>query len=184
VTSRQLVRPLAAPQAPLLARPYYSEQGTSPIVTSLAHVPEALAVTMPFIATVLGPSAIGARTKELAILRTSARLGCEYCVATHSVVALDSGCTAAEVRALRVGTDESDAIFSAAERALLRWVDAVIGATGAVAPAADLAAHYDEAEIVELTLLCAATLMLNRYCTALGLPVSAATVERLAAEGL
>jgi len=59
-------------------------------------------------------------------------------------------------------------------------------ATGAVAPtaAADLTAHYDEAEIVELTLLCAATVMLNRYCTALGLPVSAATVERLAAEGL
>ncbi len=181
-----LARPVAASQAPLLARPYYSEQGTSPIVTSLAHVPEALAVTMPFIATVLGPSAIGARTKELAILRTSARLGCEYCVSSHSVVALDSGCTAAEVSALRVGTDEGDAVFSASERALLGWVDAVAGATGAVAPtaAADLAAHYDEAEIVELTLLCAATVMLNRYCSALGLPVSAATVERLAAEGL
>jgi len=186
VTSRVIARPVAGSQAPLLARPYYREQGTSPIVTSLAHVPEALAVTMPFIATVLGPSAIGARTKELAILRTSARLKCEYCVSTHSVVALDSGCSAAEVRALRVGTDEGDAIFSAAERALLGWVDAVAGGTGAVAPAAgaDLAASYDEAEIVELTLLCAATVMLNRYCTALGLPVSAATIGRLAAEGL
>ena len=85
---------MAASQAPLLARPYYREQGTSPIVTSLAHVPEALDVTMPFIATVLGPSAIDARTKELAILRTSARMECEYCVSTHSVVALDSGCSA------------------------------------------------------------------------------------------
>ncbi len=186
MTSSKLARPVAASQAPLLARPYYSEQGTSPIVTSLAHVPEALDVTMPFIATVLGPSAIGARTKELAILRTSARMECEYCVSTHSVVALDSGCSALEVDALRAGTDEGDAVFSAPERALLGWVDAVAGGPGAVAPeaAADLAAHYDEAEVVELTLLCAATIMLNRYCTALELPASAATIGRLAAEGL
>jgi alkylhydroperoxidase family enzyme len=45
-------------------------------------------------------------------------------------------------------------------------------------------AHHSEAEVVELTLLCAATMMLNRYCSALELPTSPATLQRLATEGL
>jgi hypothetical protein len=39
-------------------------------------------------------------------------------------------------------------------------------------------------ELVELTLVASATLMLNRYCSALGLPTSASTLSRLADEGL
>ncbi len=181
-----LVTPVDPAQAPLLARPYYSEQATSPIVTSLAHVPEALEVTMPFIATVLGPSAIAARTKELVILRTSARLECSYCVQTHSAVALDSDVSVPEVRALRGERSWREAFPAAEERALLDWVDAVAGGVGALAArtSAQLREHFSQPEVVELTLLCAATLMLNRYCTALELPASAATIGRLAAEGL
>jgi hypothetical protein len=37
---------------------------------------------------------------------------------------------------------------------------------------------------VELTLVAGATLMLNRLCTALELPTSAATLARLEAEGV
>lgn len=171
-------------QAPLLARAYFRGADTSPIVASLAHVPEALEVTMPFIGVVLAPSAIDARTKELVILRTSARLGCTYCELTHAAVALDAGVTADEVRALRSpGPCEPEA---PQERALLAWVDVVAGGTGPVPEAAGAALreHYDEPEIAELTLLCATTVMLNRYCTALELPVAAATMRRLAAEGL
>jgi AhpD family alkylhydroperoxidase len=169
-------------QAPLLARPYYRGEATSPIVASLAHVPEALDVAMPFIGTVLGESAIDARTKELVILRTSVRLGCTYCELTHSVAALDAGVSVDEVRALRSpGACEFPA---AGERALLAWVDVVAGGVGPV-PEASIAAlreHHGEPEIAELTLLCAATVMLNRFCTALQLPVGATTLQRLAAE--
>lgn len=181
-----LVTPIDPLQAPLLARPYFRAEGTSPIVTSLAHVPEALEVTMPFIATVLGPSAISARTKELVILRTSARLECSYCVQTHSAVALDSDLSLAEVRALRGESPWPETFAAADERALIGFVDAVAGGAGAVpaGASATLREHFSEPEVVELTLLCAATLMLNRYCTALELPVSAGTLERLAAEGL
>jgi len=181
-----LVTPVEPVQAPLLARPHYRAAGTSPIVASLAHVPEALEVTMPFIATVLGPSAIAARTKELVILRTSARLECSYCVQTHSVVALDSDLSVAEVRALRGEEPWRDAFPAGDERALLGWVDVVAAGVGAVAAgaSAELREHFSEAEVVELTLLCAATVMLNRYCTALELPASAGTLQRLAAEGL
>jgi hypothetical protein len=39
-------------------------------------------------------------------------------------------------------------------------------------------------ELVELTLVAATTLMLNRYCSSLGLPTGAATLSRLHEEGL
>jgi len=181
-----LVSPVEAAQAPLLARPYYRGEATSPIVTSLAHVPEALEVTMEFVGMVLNASAIDARTKELVVVRTSALMECSYCVLTHSVVALDSDISAVEVRALRGEAPWPEVFPCAREQALLAWVDAVAATVGAVSPeaSADLRRHFSEAQIVELTLLCAATVMLNRYCTALELPVSEATLRRLAAEGL
>ena len=43
---------------------------------------------------------------------------------------------------------------------------------------------FDDHEIVELTLLVGCTLLLNRYATALRLPVGEATIARLATEGM
>jgi AhpD family alkylhydroperoxidase len=181
-----LVSAVERDQAPLLAAPHYRDAGTSPIVTSLAHVPEALDVTLPFVSVVLGPSAIDGRTKELVIVRTSALLECRYCVQTHSAVALDHGVTVAEVRALRGAEPSGAVVADDAERALLAWVDAVALGHGTVPDELGeaLAQHWSEAEIVELTLLCAATVMLNRYCSALALPTSPDTLRRLDAEGL
>lgn len=181
-----LVSRVEPAQAPLLARPYYRAEGTSPIVSSLAHVPEALEVTMPFVSVVLGPSAIDARTKELVIVRTSVLLECRYCVDTHCAVALDSGVTIAEVGALRLTRSPLEGWEREDERALLAWVDAVASGRGEVPGEVgeQLRGHYSEPEVVELTLLCAATIMLNRYCTALALPSSAPTLERLARERL
>ena len=171
--------------APLLARPYYADGDPGPIVAALAQVPELLAVTMPFLGTVLGPSAVPMRAKELVILRTSARVACRYCVESHSVVARQVGLSAAEVRALR-GEAAVEATFpDEAERALLDWCDAMVG-TGPVESAVRdrLRAVFADHEVVELTLLAGATLMLNRFCTALELPTPSSALARLAAEGL
>ncbi len=65
--------------APLLARPYFAAGDPGPIVASLAQVPELLGPTLPFLGSVLGPSWIGLRDKEIVILRTSAVMGCRYC---------------------------------------------------------------------------------------------------------
>ncbi len=182
-----LVSLVEAEQAPILARPFYPDEGSpSPITASLAHVPEVLEATLPFVGRVLGPTAIDARTKETVILRASALMECRYCVNTHTVVALESGLSRAEVRALR-GEEGPETVFTDAdELALIDWVNAVTLGRGAVPE--DVAARAREAmghpELVELTLVTAATLMLNRYCSALGLPTSAATLTRLAEEGL
>ena len=177
---------IEADQAPILARPFYPTEGPpSPITASLAHVPEVLEATLPFIGRILGPTAVDARTKEIVIVRTSALMECRYCVETHTAVALDCGLSREEVRALR-GEGDVDAVFTdPGELALLAWVDAVALGRGAVSEA--ITARATEAlgdpELVELTLVAAATLMLNRYCSALGLPTSTVTLARLSEEG-
>ncbi len=174
---------LPADQAPLLARPWYRDDGSaSPITRALAQVPELLDVTMPFIGEALGPGSLGLRVKEVVILRVSAVCGCRYCIATHTVAAWDAGLTEAETTALRgeaEGLDEREA-------ALVAWCDAISRSGEPVGDdvAARLGAHFADHEIVELTLTAAATLMLNRFCTALALTPSQTTIERLAAAGI
>ena len=172
-------------QVPLLARPYYAEGDPGPIVAALAQVPELLEVALPFIGAALGPSAIDWRVKEIAIVRTSALAGCRYCVAAHTVVALDAGLGLLEVRALRAECDIARVFTDPRELALLAWVDAVAGG-GPIedAPRDRLRGYWAVHEVVELTVVIAATLMLNRFATALGLPSSTATLDRLAEAGL
>ncbi len=181
-----LVALLEREQAPLLARRFYGDGPASPITASLAQVPELLDVTLPFIAGALGPASLDERAREIAILRTSALLGCRYCVQTHTAVALDSGLSGQEVRALR-GDGEIEHVFAdPRERVTIEWIDAVALGRGPVDPAITARASdlLEDHQLVELTLAVGATLMLNRYCSALELPTSAATLERLAAEGL
>ncbi len=175
---------LDAASAPLTARRYFSDGDPGPIVAALASVPELLEVTLPFLSTVLSASALDARTKEIVIVRTSAVQECRYCIDAHSVVALDTGLTVAEVRTLSERSPAS--LPDEREAALLAWIDAVAGATGPVqdSVAARLGAYYRDYEIVELTLLIGATMMLNRFCTALSLPTSTEVTMRLTEEGL
>ncbi len=175
---------LNAAAAPLTARRFYAGGDPGPIVAALAQVPELLEVTLPFLSAALGASAVGARAKEIVILRTSALLGCRYCVDAHTVVALDTPLTRKEVQRLR-GEDGSD-WPDPVEAALVDWVDAVAGHSGPVGdePARALREHFADHAIVELTLLIGATMMLNRFCTALALPTSAAVADRLKREQL
>lgn len=173
-------------QAPLLARRFYGDGPASPITTSLAQVPELLEVALPFVGAALAPGSLGAREKELAILRTSALLECRYCVQTHAVVALDCGLSTREIRTLR-GEEPLDAVFlDDREQTMLAWIDAVALGRGPVDAEvqARATAVLADHELVELTLAVTATLMLNRYCTALDLPTSAGTLARLAEAGL
>ena len=172
-------------QVPLLARPYFADGDPGPIVRSLAQVPELLTVALPFIGAALGPSAISFRAKEIVIVRTSALAGCRFCVQTHAVVALEAGLTPDEVAALQSCGPTDAAFHDPRERALLRWVDVVAGG-GPVSDQerAAVLRSWSDHEVVELTAVVGATLMLNRYATALALPTAPEAVERLAQEGL
>ena len=180
------IEPITADQAPLLLRGLYANGQPGPIAATLAHVPEVALATLPCVAKVLGATSIPLRTKEIVILRTSVRLACRYCVQTHTVAALDGGLSLAEVQALRQDGPVGEAFADAAEQALIAWADAVAVGPGSPGDAcfAAVRAHYGEAEVVELTLLVGATLMLNRFCTALDLPTAPAHLARLAQLGL
>lgn len=175
-----------ASRAPLLARPYFETGDPGPIVRALAHVPELLEVTIPFVSSALSPSAIGFRTKELVILRASALQGCRYCTQTHAAVALEAGLETRQIRALMQLGSAASGFGNSAERALIEWVEAVVGRErepGAEAMS-DMKRHFAEAEIVELSLLAGATVMLNIFCTTLDLPTAPGALRRLEAEGL
>lgn len=173
-----------AASAPLLARPYFASGDPGPIVASLAQVPELLDPTLAFLGAVLGPSWIPVREKEIVILRTSAVMGCRYCTEAHTVVALDSGLSGPEVRALRGDLPVAEVFDAAAERALIAWCDAVAQGAESDIGQARQALVVDDARVVELTLLVATTVMLNRYATALALPTSPDVRDRLVREGL
>jgi AhpD family alkylhydroperoxidase len=180
-----LVDILDASTAPLLARHLFADGDPGPIAATLAHVPELVAPVLPMLGAVLSPGGLDVRTKEIAIVRTSAVLSCRYCIDSHTGVALDAGLSHAEVQALRRELDVDEAFPADRDRVVIEWIDAVAGGRGPIDAQlrSRVASQLTQAAIVELTLLVGTTMLLNRYATALGLPVGATTSARLVAEG-
>ncbi len=177
---------LDASTAPISAQSYFEDGDPGPIVAALANVPELLGPTLGFVGAALGDGAVSTRHKEFAILRTSALQGCQYCIHAHTAVALDVGLSSDEVRALRGEMPIEDAFGDDGERRLIRWIDAMAGATGPI-PATvwdDVRADFAEHLLVELSITIGATLFLNRFATGFELPTSVATAERLEEAGM
>ncbi len=180
------VRLLVEEEAPLSVRSLFAGGDPGPIARSLAQVPELAHAALPFIGQALGGSLVDRRTAELVIVRASALLACTYCTLTHAAIALDADVDAGEVRELCDPASGLGSFSDGREIALLRWVDEVAAGKGEVPDeiADSLAAHVDDAVIVELAAMVGCTIFLNRYCTALRLPVSAASLARLAEAGI
>jgi AhpD family alkylhydroperoxidase len=176
---------LDATTAPLTVQQFFSGGDPGPLVAAMANVPEMLAPTLGFIGPALGAGSTGVRLKEFAILRTSALLGCRYCIHAHTGVALDVGLAPDEVRALRGELPIEDAFTDVAEQSMIRWIDAMAGATGPVSDDVWSAAraHYGEHVLMELCMTIGATMLLNRMATGFELPSSAETVARLEQDG-
>jgi AhpD family alkylhydroperoxidase len=180
-----LVEILDEQDAPLLAKPFFAGGDPGPIAGTLAHVPELIESALQFIGGALSLDALDVRTREIAIVRTSTLLSCRYCIDAHTPAALDAGLSHAAVRALRNEVPINHGFSDAHDLALIEWVDAVAGGRGPIADdiSARVRRNFTDATIVELTLLVATTMLLNRYATALRLPVGVATQERLTEEG-
>jgi AhpD family alkylhydroperoxidase len=182
-----VVHLIEADEAPLLTKKFFGGGDPGPITATMAHVPELLEPALSFIGGVLSPSSIDFRTKEIVILRTSVLLQCRYCIDSHTPVALDSGLTPEETHWLRneVTAPIASVFSSAREQSLIGWTDVVAGKVGRVDVIVRDAftKHFPEHEVVEITMLVGATMLLNRYATSLELPVNDGTLTRLAKEG-
>ena len=117
-----------------------------------------------------GPLSI--REREIVIDRTCALIGCEYEWGVHVAIFADAaGLTGEQVRATVL--DGADAAcWSAAEQALIAAVDALHArATLGDAEFRALSAHYDDAKIFEIILLCGFYRTVSYLANGLALPL-------------
>jgi uncharacterized peroxidase-related enzyme len=99
---------------------------------------------------VLNTGTLPTALKELVIVRTSQMNHCEYCLASHSLLAKKLGYNDAQIAALP--HFESSDTFAPREKAALRLAERLTSNERPLdeAELADLRAHFTEGEIVEL----------------------------------
>lgn len=180
-----IVSLLSKSQAPITTRSFYADEKSTPIISTIAHVPELLLKGMPFIGQALGPSSMSFRFKEIMILRASTKLNCSYCTNTHTVVSMQAGLTQNEIMALRGEKEVQSVFIDPKERHLIAWTDAMSNGSHAVSDELreSMTQLFSDSEIVEISLCIGATIMLNRYATALSLPVDSEHIKLLKQNG-
>lgn len=165
-------------QAGLLVRRLYPEVGeASNITKTLAGSPDTFAAMAPFLAQVMNASTVDLATKEVVVLRVSALNRCDYCVPTHELAARRAGLAEEAVAAL-VSCDEPDERLEPRHRVLAEYCDRVVGDARDVDEEllADIRSHFEDHEIVELTVLAGAITTLNYVATVARLPLDARTL--------
>lgn len=112
------------------------------------------------------------REREIVIDRTCALTGCEYEWGVHvKTFAAPARLTDEEVRATVHGAADAPC-WSAAEQAMLAAVDALhLRATLSDAEFKALSAHYDDAKILEIILLCGFYRTVSYLANGLALPL-------------
>lgn len=122
----------------------------------------------------LDPGPLSLREREIVIDRTCARTGCEYEWGVHVAIFADAaGLTDQQVRATVLGKADAPC-WSAAEQALIAAVDALHDrATLGDDEFKALSAHYDDAKIFEIMLLCGFYRTVSYLANGLDLPLEA-----------
>ena len=130
---------------------FVRQRGNVPnMFRTVAHRPEILQTMIAHMEAVLNTGTLPTSLKELVIVRTSQMNNCEYCLASHSLLARKLGYNDAQIAALpRFETSDS---FNDREKAALRLAERL---TRNERPLDDtelaaLKQHFTEGEIVEL----------------------------------
>ena len=112
------------------------------------------------------------REREIVIDRTCAATKCEYEWGVHVAAFADAArLTGEQVRATVLGQADAPC-WSAAEQAMISAVDALhVSATLSEAEFVALSAHYDEAKIFEIILLCGFYRTVSYLANGLALPL-------------
>lgn len=118
------VPPLADDELPAEIKEMFGDGPILNIFRTLAHHPELFRRWSVFGHHVLGKSTLPAREREIAILRVGHLRNSGYEWTQHVRIALESGLSEDEIRRIRIGPD--DAVWSPAERALLRATDELV----------------------------------------------------------
>jgi alkylhydroperoxidase family enzyme len=120
----------------------------------------------------LDPGPLSLREREIVIDRTCARTGCEYEWGVHvAIFAAAARLTAEQINATVLGGPDASC-WSVAEQALIAAVDALHDrATFSADEFKMLSAHYDDAQIFEIMLLCGFYRTVSYLANGLDLPL-------------
>ncbi len=130
---------------------YMRTRGNVPnMFRTVAHRPEIFETMIAHFEAVLNTGTLTTKLKELVIVRTSQLNACEYCLASHSVIAGRLGWSQDQIDGL--DSYESRADFTAAEKTALRLADRMTLDSNRITDLefARLREFYSEGEIVEL----------------------------------
>ena len=129
----------------------------------MAHRPAALKAFLTLYAAIMREGTVEPRLKELAYLKTSLLNGCEYCTRAHTAAAKRVGVTDEQIRALAFY--ERSPLFTEQEKAVVLYAERLTRGAAAMRDGTleDLRAHFDEGQIVELTLVVCAANFTNRF---------------------
>jgi alkylhydroperoxidase family enzyme len=167
------IAPLQPPYAPEIQTQFDRIMGGAPPLTLFRVVAGSSRAWDKFKAgSLLDGGPLSLREREIVIDRTCALTSCEYEWGVHvAIFAAAAGLTDEQVRAtVREGADAP--CWSEAEQALIAVVDALYHrATLDDAEFKALAAHYDEAKIFEIILLCGFYRTVSYLANGLDLPL-------------
>jgi uncharacterized peroxidase-related enzyme len=133
---------------------------------TMANRPEVLKAFVPFYGSIMGPGSVDRRTKELIYLTVSYANECAYCTAAHTATGRKAGISDAEMRALAT---EQDHAFSGPERAAIQYARELTRTADAEDSREALYEHFNDEQIVEITLVAAIANFTNRFNSGLSL---------------
>jgi uncharacterized peroxidase-related enzyme len=138
---------------------------------TLARRPALMRAVAALLREAMAPGEVPVRLKELVALRVSRANGCDYCAASHTKLAVAAGATDADLAAVQ---DPSGGVLDDAEKAALRFADAVAAPGGRVPETvwSALRARWSETACLELAAVASAFSMFNRLANSLEVEIT------------
>jgi uncharacterized peroxidase-related enzyme len=132
---------------------------------TMANRPDVLKNFVPLYGAIMGQGSIERRIKELVYLAASYANECAYCTAAHVATGRKAGITEDETRALQT---EQDHGFTEPEKAAIQYARDLTRTADAEDSRDALYDHFNDEQIVELTLVAAMANFTNRFNNGLG----------------
>ncbi len=152
----------ASPEIRALYEQVEGKLGLVPnVVKAMANSPVMLQGFMPFLGAALGPSAVDAPLKELAIITTSKLNGCSYCTAHHTVAGKRAGLSEEKINVL---PDFQNSLLDEKEKTVVRFAKEVTEDVSASDESIrQLRNYFDNSQIAELTMVIGVFNVLTRF---------------------
>jgi uncharacterized peroxidase-related enzyme len=127
---------------------------------TMANRPEVLKAFVPLYGAIMGPGSVDRRLKELTYLACSYANECAYCTAAHVASGKKAGITDAVMTAIQT---EQDHGFTEQERAVIQYGRELTRTADADETRDALLQHFNDEQIVEITLVAAMANFTNRF---------------------